>query len=350
MMEGKSARRGRPAPKVVIEISRMCNMRCIHCASSAGTVRPSEIGIRRLLPLIDELHEMGVHDIVFSGGEPLLFRDWPLLAAKVRDYGINLGIVSNGTYVVEQAENIARHITAIAMSVDGLEEVHNYVRQSSDAFRDVMSAFKEMARRDVYRLATTAVSRINFHQLEEIYELLKEHEVLGWQVQLTFASGRMKEQQQQICEPRDLYRLVEFLVNVAQEKKIELRVADNIGYCTPSDELMRGYRWQGCHAGTSVMAIEADGNVKGCLCQVPEYIQGKKFVEGNINTRPVKDIWNDDALFAYNRNFDFSQVRGFCRTCKYLPVCKCGCTAFAYYVTGTKYDNPYCLYRVMCTQ
>lgn len=349
-MEEKLQSEVKPPRKAILEVSRMCNMRCIHCASSAGTVRPSEISTERKLSLIDELHEMGVQDMVFSGGEPLLYKDWSLLAAKVRDYGMKLGLVSNGTYVAAQADSVAKYLTGFSMSLDGLEEVHNYVRQSPDAFRDVMNAFKEVAKRDVYRFAITSVSKLNLHQLEDIYKLLLERDVVGWQVQLTFASGRMKEQRQEICDPRDLFRIVEFLTYVAQEGMLELHVGDNIGYYSPSDRIMRGSRWGGCSAGISVISIEADGNVKGCLCQVPEYIDGKKFVEGNINTRSVKDIWYDNELFGYNRNFDYSQVRGFCKSCRHLSTCKCGCTAFAYYVTGTKYDNPYCLYRVMCTE
>jgi radical SAM protein with 4Fe4S-binding SPASM domain len=325
-------------------------MQCIHCASSAGAVRPGELKTERMLTLIDELAGMGTEDMVFSGGEPLMHKDWPLLAAKVRDYGMYLGIVSNGTYVMEHADTIEKYTTAFSMSLDGLEETHNYIRQSRDAFRDVMAAFKEMARRNVSRFAITSISKLNLHQIEDIYKLLLEYEVVGWQVQLTFASGRMRDHARQVCDPGDLRYIIDFLTYVRQDDRVELHTGDNIGYYTAHEELMRGYRWGGCQAGISALSVEADGTVKGCLCQNPEFLEGKDFVEGNINTRSIKDIWQDDRLFSYNRNFDFSKVEGFCRGCMYLSECRCGCSAFAYYVTGTKYDNPYCLYRLMSTE
>jgi radical SAM protein with 4Fe4S-binding SPASM domain len=160
----------------------------------------------------------------------------------------------------------------------------------------------------------------------------------------------MKEMKQEILTPKDLFKLHEFLLKVRQDDLIELHTGDNIGYNTAEDEIMRGYKWSGCQAGISVVSIEADGNVKGCLCQLPELIKDKKFVEGNINTRSIKDLWYDDRLFGYSRKFDFSQVDGFCKSCRYLERCKCGCTAFAYYATGTKYSNPYCLYALMSTE
>ena len=337
--------------RCIIELTRICNMRCIHCASSAGNVRPSgELRDEEMNAVIDEAHHLGVKDMVFSGGEPLLRKNWANLAARVRDYGMKLGMVSNGTYVKENATPIARYTTGFSMSLDGLEETHNFIRQSKNAFKDVVEAFREMARREVCRFAITSVSRLNIDELEGIYSLLKELEVTGWQVQLTFSSGRMKEQNQQICLPKDVKRIVNFLVNVRREGILELHTGDNIGYFTADEKLLRRHKWNGCHAGISAVSVEADGNVKGCLCLVPEYIEGKHFVEGNVKNRSLRDIWFDNAHFSYNRTFEIEKVRGFCRCCPHLSACRCGCTAFAFYVSGTKYDNPYCLYRIQSTE
>lgn len=308
------------------------------------------MGTEKMLSIVEECYELKVENIVFSGGEPLLRKDWPVIAAKIREYGISLGIVSNGTFVMDQINDISKLPTAFSMSLDGLEDVHNHIRQSKNAFCDVMNAFKELNRRNVHTCAITSLSKLNIHQLEDLYRLVKEYEIASWQVQLTFASGRMKNQQKEILSPRNLLHISQFLADVRREDVVDLHVADNIGYYTAVEELMRGYRWKGCQAGMSVVAIEADGTVKGCLCQIPEYIEGKKFVEGNVNDKSLKEIWYNRNNFSYNRNFDYSQVKGFCASCKYLSECRCGCSAFAYYVTGTKYDNPYCLYRLMSTE
>ncbi|MEW6280346.1 MAG: radical SAM protein [Candidatus Eremiobacterota bacterium] len=354
------AERGRPsAPgdegvrrgpnKAVLEITRACNMSCLHCASAAGRVRPHELSTQRMLTLIDELHEMGVEDMVFSGGEPLVRKDWTILAARVREHGMSLGMVSNGTFALKNMDHIRRYLTAYSMSLDGLEETHNLIRNSPRAFSDMVQAFRELAEHDVYRFAVTSLSKLNLHQLEGMYRLLVDHDVVGWQVQLVFPSGRMRGREQLLCDPEDLFQITEFLAGVRDEGLLELHTGDNIGYYTSVEDLARGFTWQGCQAGLSLISVEADGNVKGCLCQEPELRAGKKFVEGNVNERPVAEIWQDDQLFAYNRHFDPAQARGFCASCRYLKQCRCGCTAFAHYLTGTKYDNPYCVYRLMAT-
>lgn len=302
-----------------------------------------------MLSIIDECHDIGVKNITFSGGEPLLRKDWPVLAARIKDLGMLTGIVSNGTFVCDQIDDIARYFGTFSMSLDGLEDVHNHIRQSKKAFSDVMEAFKALNKHDVHACAITSLSKFNFHQLEDLYKLVKEYEIPSWQVQLTFASGRMKEQQELVLSPKDLPYITQFLVDVRTENIIDLHVSDNIGYYTAMEKKMRGYKWPGCKAGITVFAIEADGTVKGCLCQIPELIEGKSFVEGNIKESSLKDIWYNKHNFSYNRKFDVSQVEGFCASCKHLEECRCGCSAFAYYVTGIRYNNPYCIYRVMST-
>jgi len=339
-----------PPVKCILEVTMKCNMRCLHCASSAGGGRPAEMGTEKMLSIIDECRDIGVKYVTLSGGEPLLRKDWPILTARVKDGGMNLGIVSNGTYVKDQIDNIAQFFGTFSLSLDGLEDVHNHIRQSSRAFSDVMEAFELLKERDVHPCAITSLSKFNYHQLEDLYKLVKEREIPSWQVQLTFASGRMKEQQELVLSPKELYNITQFLIDVRDEHIIDLHVSDNIGYHTAMEKKLRGYKWKGCKAGVTTFAIEADGTVKGCLCQIPEYIEGKSFVEGNINNTTLREIWYNKDGFAYNRNFDVSKVEGFCRSCKHLEECKCGCSAFAYYVTGKRYSNPYCIYRLMSTE
>ena len=57
---------------VVWEITFACNMRCLHCGTSAGKKRPDELNTHEALQLIDELADLGADNITLSGGEPLL--------------------------------------------------------------------------------------------------------------------------------------------------------------------------------------------------------------------------------------------------------------------------------------
>ena len=87
---------------VVWEITFACNMRCLHCGTSAGKKRPDELTTDEALRLIDELAELGTDNIALSGGEPLLREDWLLLARRIKERGMNPLMVTNGMAVTDK--------------------------------------------------------------------------------------------------------------------------------------------------------------------------------------------------------------------------------------------------------
>ncbi|HWR81915.1 MAG TPA: hypothetical protein VN285_01285, partial [Candidatus Deferrimicrobium sp.] len=52
---------------VVWEITFACNMKCIHCGTSAGKARADELTTNEALGLIDELTGLGAEMITLSG-------------------------------------------------------------------------------------------------------------------------------------------------------------------------------------------------------------------------------------------------------------------------------------------
>src|SRR5512133_241833 len=58
-------------PIVVWNITRTCNLRCIHCYNDSGLNKPcDEITTAKAKTVIDDLADFGVPSILFSGGEP----------------------------------------------------------------------------------------------------------------------------------------------------------------------------------------------------------------------------------------------------------------------------------------
>ena len=69
-------------PVVVWNITRRCNLKCVHCyAHAKNMVFDSELSTLEGKNLLDDLADFGVPVILFSGGEPLTRKDLPELAA-----------------------------------------------------------------------------------------------------------------------------------------------------------------------------------------------------------------------------------------------------------------------------
>ena len=48
------------------------------------------------------------------------------------------------------------------------------------------------------------------------------------------------------------------------------------------------------------------------------------FEEGDVRQRSLQDIWFDPNLFAFNRKWKVSDLKGACRTCGYNMLCRGG--------------------------
>ena len=84
----------------------------------------------------------------------------------------------------------------------------------------------------------------------------------------------------------------------------------------------------------------SNGSVKGCLAMKD------KFIEGNINEKPLKKIWESNRAFAYNRKFRKSSLGKNCSKCSYGEICRGGCPIISEALTGQTNNDTYCIERI----
>lgn len=333
----------------VWELTFACNMNCLHCGSSAGgpvQKRQEELSTKEAFQVCDDLATLGNERITLSGGELFLRKDWDLIAERLTKHGVKVSLISNGSLIGREAERISRllPLEAVGISLDGAGETHNLIRRVPKAFERAVQALKLLKEMGAYTAVITSVSKLNVAELEGIYKILQELRVNAWQIQLIIGEGRM-ERSPDLPGPEEVLQVASFMARKRRERKMHIFPGDNIGYYSSHECQIRDFPWLGCFAGILVVGIEANGNVKGCLSQAPDLFEGNPFVEGNVREKSLVRIWTSPDAFSYNRKFDPAQVSGECKGCPHLAKCRCGCTATAYALTKTKYNNPCCLFR-----
>jgi radical SAM protein with 4Fe4S-binding SPASM domain len=330
---------------VVWEITFACNMRCLHCGTAAGKQRPDELTTEEALSLAEELCDLGAVNITLSGGEPLMRKDWSLLAQRITDRGARPYIITNGYSVTgEIVDTFAKvGMRNVGVSFDGTKKTHNYIRQRDESYDRVLNAFRMMAAHPELNqfCAMSQISNINLDEMDEIRDILVDVGCPQWRIQMTTATGRMKEHGELVMSLDNYPRFIDKILELKEDKRIDIDVGENIGYFgCKGTALLDGHPYWGCFAGTRGIGIESNGDIKGCL-SMPE-----EFVEGNVRDRSLTEIWNDPDAFAYNRKFTRDSAGGFCHDCKYLPMCRAGCATTAVSASGSRGDNPYCIYRI----
>lgn len=326
---------------VVWEITFACNMRCIHCGTGAGKVRPGELTTDEALRLADELADLGAESITLSGGEPLLRKDWKLLAARIRERGVTPYIITNGWAVDESMADDFKEVgfTNIGVSFDGVKSTHDYIRQRDGSYERVLNAFRLFRERGLRFCAVSQISNINLAELDEMHRILVDADCPIWRIQMTTATGRMDSDL--VLSMENYPRLIDKILELQEIGDIEVDVGENIGYYgCKGTKLLKGMPYLGCYAGVRIAGIESNGDVKGCL-SMPE-----EFVEGNVRDSSFTEIWNNPDGFAYNRKFTRETADGACRQCRYLTLCRGGCATTSVSATGQRANNPFCIYQI----
>ena len=84
----------------VWEFTLKCNLNCMHCGSSAGDARADELSTEEALTLCDDLKEAGCLGVALMGGEPFLRQDFPAVASRIKELGMELSVITNGTLLI----------------------------------------------------------------------------------------------------------------------------------------------------------------------------------------------------------------------------------------------------------
>ncbi len=337
-------------PETVIwEITLRCNMKCIHCGSSASPDKKllDELNTQEAVDLVHQIAELGTKRVVFSGGEPFLRKDWEILAQEAARVGIIPSFISNGWLLDEKkVKKIAKlvklnKLTHVGLSLDGNEEVHDYLRQTPGSYKHVLRALQVLKNEGVFASIVTTVSKFNLKLLPEIQETIFKFNVYHWQLQMATPWGRFTKDM--MITPKEYMSFLHFIVEQKEKLGNKIDGADDCGYYTYIEQKLRpGGEWYGCHAGLRTLGLRSNGDVMGCLS-----LQEPVFIEGNIREKKLKDFWYDPNAFSYNRNFKKEDLKGYCYQCPHGIKCQAGCKNTAYSITGSVGENMYCAFKIM---
>jgi radical SAM protein with 4Fe4S-binding SPASM domain len=331
---------------VNIELTLACNMRCLHCGSTAGKARRGELTREEYGRLFRGLADLGCSEVCLLGGEPFLRKDWYGVAGDAAQAGLKLIFITNGLAVRESVVRKLRRLGAvdrIGVSIDGpTADVHERIRGRKGSFDKAWRTARRLRDSGFETGIITTVSKINLESLGAMKDLIAGQS-FTWQIQTAAPQGKRFDRKH-VLSPVEFYetgRLISRWRNTIPVEDLPVCGSHDFGYF--SKTLTRYAElpdWNGCGAGIYTLGVMSDGRVKGCLCQHDD------FIEAHVRERGIEEIWNDERLFARNRRFRIELLEGDCSGCRHGSVCRAGCSNLSYTMTGSTYNNPYCFHRL----
>jgi 12,18-didecarboxysiroheme deacetylase len=323
-------------PVVVWNITRACNLKCIHCyahATESGT--EDELSTEEGRRMIDDLADFGAPVLLFSGGEPLVRKDMPELAAYAVEKGMRAVISTNGTLIHRSTAQTLKQIglSYVGISLDGLEPVNDHFRGVNGAFKKALRGIENCQEAGIKVGLRFTINRRNVQEISGIFDLLEEMEIPRVCFYHLVYAGRGSQMVADDLTHEETRAAVDLIIDRTRDlhakgKPKEVLTVDNHAdgpylYLRMLKEnpqraaevLELLEMNEGNNSGRGIGCVSWDGNV-----YADQFWRHHSF--GNVRQRPFSQIWTqpeDPLLLQLKEKKKY--VQGRCATCRWLDIC-----------------------------
>ena len=386
------------------EVTKGCNLRCMHCRATATELSsPTDLPTRSALNIIDQIVAAAHPILVLSGGEPLYRSDIFQLARYATDKGLRVALATNGTLVTREAARmiVDSGVRRVSISLDGADAItHDSFRGIPGAFLAALHGLRNLKALEMSVQINMTIARHNAHQLPAVLELARN---LGADALHTFllvpVGCGVDIAAEQMVPPEDYERMLNWFYDQSLVGGIELKATCAPHYfrvarqrraaerrakeavpkvASPKTQPLNGSSAIGptemTMPGSTGIALKPAGTrqpvshpgahpsdlnamTKGCLAGTGVCFisyEGEVYpcgylpvIAGDLRRQSFVEIWENSAVFQELRNP--SNLKGKCGCCEFRNVCM-GCRARAYAATGDFMDEePFCVYRPRIT-
>jgi Fe-coproporphyrin III synthase len=323
-------------PVVVWNVTRRCNLKCIHCyANAKDTAIGRELSLKEGKHLIDDLAGFGVPVILFSGGEPLARKDLPEMAAYAVNKGMRAVISTNGTLITPQIAHNLKDIglSYVGISLDGMEAMNDRFRGIQGAFVSALKGIENCKNAGIKVGLRFTINKQNVNQIPEIFKLLEDMDIPRVCFYHLVYAGRGSELVKEDLSHEETRKTVDLIMDLSRElhdrnHPKEVLTVDNhadgpylymrLRRENPErarDALELLKMNQGNSSGIGIGCISWDGEV-----YADQFWRHYSF--GNVRNRPFSEIWTDtsDPLMKKLKEKK-KYAKGRCAACRWLNIC-----------------------------
>ena len=348
------------SPVVVWNITSQCNLKCRHCYIEATeAAKDNEMTTADGMAFIDDLAEMKVPVLMFSGGEPLVRPDLFELAAYAVEKGLRIVLSTNGTLIDDFTAQLIKEagFQYVGVSIDGCEETHDMFRGEKGAFAAAIAGIRAAKAAGNRTGVRFTLNSLNKRDLPAVLDLIEQEKIDRFcMYHLVYAGrgGDMKNLDVTLDEKSEVAQLlidkaldfdrrgVELEILTTDNHADGLYLLDYIAKTNPArvPEVRQLLELHGgCSAGDRMADVDYLGNVHPCQFW-------SDLTLGNVRERKFSEIWNDleanDGILARLRTKP-AQLNAQCGKCSQNRLCG-GCRIRASVDGDIWGDDPACFW------
>jgi mycofactocin radical SAM maturase len=314
------------------EITRKCNLKCVHCLSASRAASPGELSFEECKGIVDQLAALKVFEINFGGGEPLLKDYFLPLLRYIHRKGIVTCVSTNGTVLTDEAVACftGSPLVNVQVSLDGANPGVNDAIRGRGTFKRIIKGIERLAGKNISLSINTVVTSLNYAQLDLLKAMAGSYGA-RLRVSRFRPSGRARESWEALR------------LNSAQLRELSAWLSSDPSILTGdsffaiSQDGRRQLGLDMCGAARMTACIDPLGDVYPCA-----FLQAEEFRGGSLREKTFKDIWDNAPALRYFHRLEPQA----CRNCPRFSQCHGGCPAVAYFLNkDLNSPDPECLMR-----
>ena len=298
-----------------LAVTYRCNNDCAHCYNARERDFP-ELTTEQWFMILDQLWELGVPHIIFTGGEATLRNDLPELIRHAESKGQITGLNTNARRLADEKylrQLIDAGLDHVQITVESCDEqIHDQMMRAKGAFKQTIHGLKNALASPLYVMTNTTMLETNVHKIPDTLDFLAELGVPTIGLNALIYSGHALTVGTGLKE-NELQPILDMATRKTSERGQKLIWYTPTQYCE-FDPTANNLGVKGCTAALYSMCIESNGNVLPC--------QSYYHPLGNILTDSWDSIWNHPLSVQLRER---NNLPAKCETCPVVAECGGGC-------------------------
>ncbi|MEO7021150.1 MAG: pyrroloquinoline quinone biosynthesis protein PqqE [Ktedonobacteraceae bacterium] len=311
---------------LLAEMTYRCPLHCPYCSNPAQT-SGDELTTEEWLRVIREAGALGVLHILFSGGEPLLRKDLPVLVACAQHEGMYTNLITSGLGLTRSRALALREagLDSIQISFQAdQEELADSLAGSTSAHTRKLAAARLVRELGLPLTVNVVLHRANLDRLAQIIALAEQLDAQRLELAHTQYVGWAFLNKEALLPSRDQIEQAEHIAVAAQARlhgKMEVLYVLPDYYAERPKPCMHGW-------GQRYLAVNPSGDV--LPCQTASAIPDLRF--DNVRDHSLVWIWHESAAFRRFRGTEWMPEP--CQSCALRAIDFGGCRCQAFLLTG----------------
>ena len=207
-------------------ITSKCNQKCKFCYRK----HCKDNTLRQNKKIFDNLSQIKINKITFSGGEPLMYEELFELVDYIRSKNSNivLSITTNGKKIDDTTLNkIIKKFDWITFSIDSLNEtINEEIGRGQEHSKKIIQLLKKCNNKIKIKINTVA-SKYNINDLEDFYKTISRYKISRWKI-LVFWSLRNAKTNEDMFKLNDSQiKSISKFVNKKNKEKLSMKIHFN---------------------------------------------------------------------------------------------------------------------------